>query len=93
MALGKAEKSITAENSFSDKIQLRGKFNLSLSGTWEGTVTVQRSFDNGTTWVDVKTYTANTEQVGEEPEPTVFYRFGVKTGEYTSGTVVGRLSR
>lgn len=85
--------SITAQNTYSDIVYLAGKFNFSLSGTWSATVYVQRSFDNGVTWLDVTSYTENGEYIGEEPERDVQYRFGVKTGGYTSGTVNGRLSQ
>ena len=88
-----ATKSITAENQFSDRAVIRGYFNFSLSGTWVATVTVQRSFDDGATWLDVKTFVGNTEEYGFEPETGVLYMFGVKTGAFTSGTVVGRLSQ
>lgn len=84
--------SITAQNTFTDPITVRGLFNFSLSGTWSGTVTLQRSFD-GSTWLDVATYTANIEDVGEEGELGVLYRAGIKTGEFTSGTAVVRISQ
>ncbi len=93
MHLAGVEASISADNTFSSSVRLRGKFNLSLSGTWTATVTVQRSFDDGTIWVDVEDFTENVERVGEEPEVGVLYRFGIKLGNYTSGTVVGRLSQ
>jgi hypothetical protein len=83
--------SIIAQNTFSDAVRLEGYFNISLSGTWVATATVQRSIDNST-WVDVKTYTLNAEEVGFEPE-FMWYRVGVKTGAFTSGTVVVRLGR
>ncbi len=86
-------KSIDAENIWSNSATLTGYFNLSLSGTWVATVTIQRSFDQGSTWYDVDTWTENTQEYGLEPENGVYYRFGVKTGEFTSGTVVGRLSQ
>lgn len=82
--------SVTAENTFTDKLQVIGHFNLSISGTWAATVTVQRSW-NGTDWFDVDTFTSNYEGVGFDAEE-VFYRAGVKTGAFTSGTVVLRLS-
>lgn len=68
-----------------------GEFNIHLSGTWVGTVDLQRSFDNGTTWVDVadESYTANTDRVGDEPENGVLYRLNCSA--YTSGTVTYRL--
>lgn len=87
-------KSITAQNTFSDTLNLLSEsFNFSLSGTWVATVYVQRSFDAGATWLDVEAFAENGEVVGVEPEHNVRYRFGVKTGGYTSGTVVGRLGR
>lgn len=82
--------SITVQNTFTDKIQVIGYFNLSISGTWAATVTVQRSW-NGIDWFDVDTFTSNYEGVGFDAEE-VFYRAGVKTGDFTSGTVVLRLS-
>lgn len=93
MTVKMVSKSITAENQFSDRLTLRGYFNFSLSGTWTATVTVQRSFDGGSTWFDVKTFTANTEEYGFEPESGVLYHFGVKTGAFGSGTIVGRMSQ
>ncbi len=85
--------SVAAQNTFSNTIKLHGYYNLSLSGTWVATVHLQRSFDNGTNWMDIDSYTANTELVGHEPELGILYRAGVKTGNYTSGTVVIRISQ
>jgi hypothetical protein len=85
--------SIAAANSFSASIALAGKFNFNLSGTWVGTVVVQRSFNDGKSWLDVAEFTANGAYVGDEPEAGVLYRFGVKTGALTSGDVIGRLSQ
>lgn len=89
---GKVEKTITAENTFSDAILLHGFFNFSLSGISGDTVWIQRSFDGGVTWKDVLSYTLDKEDTGFEPELGVLYRFGVKTGGYSAGTIVGRLS-
>lgn len=86
-------RSITAENLFCDPAEIVGHFNISISGTWTGTVTVQRSFDGGSTWLDVGTWTGNTEEYGFEPERDVWYRAGIKTGEFGSGTAVVRLSQ
>ena len=93
MPLALSEASIGAENTFSDWVRLiKGKFNFSLSGTWEATVWLQRSFDNGVTPMDVESSTVNLEKYGEEPEG-IYYRFGVKPGDFTSGSVVGRISQ
>jgi hypothetical protein len=86
-----ASASITAQNTFTDPVRLEGYFNLSISGTFAATVTVQRSIDNST-WVDVDAFTVPTEEYGFEPE-FMYYRVGVKTGEFTSGTVIVRLGR
>lgn len=82
--------SITAQNTFSDSIRIVGSFNLSVSGTFVASVVVQRSED-GTTWRDVKAWTAPSEEVGYDPILN-YYRVGVKTGGYTSGTVVASIN-
>lgn len=87
-----ASKTITGENSFTDPVKLAGFFNLSISGTFVATLTVQRSFDNQVTWLDVDTFTAPTEDYGMEPE-VCWYRAGVKTGDFTSGSLVVRLGQ
>lgn len=84
-------KTIGAQNTFSDAVQLTGYFNLSISGTFAATVVVQRSTDN-TNWRDVDTFTAPFEGVGMDPE-VMWYRVGVKTGAFTSGSIVVRLGQ
>jgi len=93
MAKYKQTRSVTNENQFTDAVKLQGYFNTSISGTWVATVTCQRSFDLGSTWYDVQTWTDNTEEYGFEPEGEVQYRIGVKTGEFTIGTAVLRISQ
>ena len=85
--------SLTAQNTFGGSVEVRGLFNFSLSGTWVGTVHLQRSFDAGSSWLDVDSFTSNVETFGTESEDGVYYRVGVKTGNYTSGTVVERVSQ
>ena len=86
-------RSVDNENLFTDAMQIVGYFNISISGTWAGTVTCQRSFDGGSTWLDVATWMSNTEEYGFEPEREVHYRVGIKLGEFTSGSAVLRLSQ
>lgn len=93
MAKAVVTRSVTAENLFTDAVKLTGYFNLSMSGTWEATVTIQRAFDGGSTWLDVAEYTDSSEEYGFECEGGIVYRVGVKTGDFTSGTVVLRLSQ
>lgn len=69
-----------------------GGFNISISGTYVGTVHLQRSHDSGATWKDV-TYWTSEEVEGKAGDPANLpYRIGIKNGNYTSGTVVLRLS-
>ena len=86
-----ASASIAAQNTFTDAVRLGGNFNVSIQGTFSATVFVQRSYDNST-WYDVESFTAATELIGFEPE-YIWYRVGVKTGGYTSGTVVARIGQ
>ena len=85
---------LTADNTFSDGIVVSGKFDWSLSGTWVGTVTVQRKRADGQGWEDIEAFTENGTYVGEDVETntTIQYRFGFKAGDYTSGVAAGRLS-
>lgn len=87
------ERTLTGENQFCDPCEIVGYFNIGISGTWVGTITVQRSFDSGSTWFDVATWIANTQEYGFEAERGVQYRVGVKTGDYVSGNPVLRLSQ
>ncbi len=93
MTIANESKTITAENVFSDPIELTGEFNFSLSGDGVATIHLQRSFDGGATPVDVGSFHVHTQMVGNEPETGIWYRFGVKEGNYTSGPIVGRLSQ
>jgi len=69
----------------------KGDFDASLSGTWAGTVTLQRSFDKGTTAVDVEAFTANTEQTGVSSSADALYRWEFTSR--TSGTAVGLIKQ
>lgn len=86
---------ISAQNTFTEEIVPRkgSPMNMSVSGTWAGTVTLQRSFNAGATWVDVASYTANTELMVESIEDKVWWRLGIKSGNYGNGTAVCRLSQ
>ena len=83
----------TAVSAQSATIKSRGgtSFNLSLFGTWTGSVQVQRSFDAGTTWLDRGAPdTANIESVIAEPERGVSYRLDITR---TTGTIDYRLGQ
>lgn len=92
-SLGRQEASITAQNTGTGALTVpKGKpVNISISGTFAATVFVQRSFDQGSTWLDVESHTAPVERIMDTPENTTVRLF-VKTGGFTSGTVVARVS-
>lgn len=91
--LGRTEKEITAENIFCDLIIIDNrKFNVRIMGTWVAIVTVQRKLKGDAAWEDVESFTENGAYVGCDPEKGVSYRIGVKTGNFTSGTVSTRIS-
>jgi len=87
--------SVTAENSFTSAILVTGVgsqrvFQITRSGTWVATVTLQRSFDSDAgPWEDVTTYTsiATISYDDALANQIIYYRIGVKTGDFTSGTV------
>jgi hypothetical protein len=78
---------------YTDEVALRGRFNVTVSGTFVATVTLQRSYDGGATWHDRKVYTSAADEVLEETEYGVLYRIGIKTGEFTSGSVDVRIGQ
>jgi hypothetical protein len=64
---------------------------VQLRGTWSGTVTLQRSTagpDLG--FSDVKSWSANVEEWFDDhmDNSIIWYRLGIKAGEYGSGTVL-----
>ncbi|MCG8670203.1 MAG: hypothetical protein MI867_12370 [Pseudomonadales bacterium] len=97
MTKSKTTATISAENTFSDPIKVARGYLLGLSGTWVATVTMQLSFDNST-WLDITdengtaiAITSNGTYLGNLVDYEVYVRWGVKTGNYTSGSAVGNL--
>jgi hypothetical protein len=88
-----------ASESFAPATALRrGRFNVSLSGTFEADVTLERSFDAGTTWIAVASIDLSPVTLDgaislacEETEASVVWRLHCTS--YTSGTVTYRMSR
>jgi hypothetical protein len=87
---------VSAENTFTESIRVVGinaasrAFTYVIEGTWVGTVNLQRSYDNAV-WADVggtHVHTANTSKSYDDEldNQTVYYRIGIKTGDYGSGT-------
>ena len=90
-------KEITAQNTWTDTIlsvDRNDQLLIEMKGTWVATVTLQRSSDEGDNWIDVYQHTANAAvSLTEEVSDDVWYRLGVKTGDYTSGTVKATLGK
>jgi hypothetical protein len=80
---------VSAEDTWTNTVTIEGYFNFSVDGTFDATVTVQRSYDNGVTWHDVDTFTEPSQEVGFDPEYSR-YRAGCKTGDYVSGNITLR---
>ncbi|MER9195275.1 hypothetical protein NKI13_18530 [Mesorhizobium australicum] len=80
---------ITAANTFTTPILIQpgNSFDITVSGTFVATVVLQRSKDGSTNWLDVASFTAPAEQTGSAGSAW-YFRIGVKTGGYTSGTAV-----
>lgn len=91
---------ISAANTFSDPIRVVGKedartFGIVISGTFVATVTLQFAFKDDGPWTDQgTTWTApiSTNYTDGQDDQIIYYRIGVKTGEYTSGTATCELT-
>lgn len=85
---------ITAADRFSDPIRVTGvgvgrNITVTMSGADVGTATLQRSVGAPGAWSDAASYptvVSNTYNDGLDNQ-VMYYRFGVKTGDYVSGTV------
>lgn len=86
---------LSAENTFTNAIKVTGTgsqrvYTITRAGTWTATVTLQRSFtsDSGPWESLTPTYTTNgTESYDDDlSNQIIWYRIGIETGDYTSGT-------
>ena len=85
---------VTGDGQWSDGIRVVGVdnsriFQITITGTWTATVTLQRSIDDESSWTDVTTYASNQASVDYDDSldnTIAFYRIGVDTGDFTSGT-------
>ena len=94
------EASASADDTYTDGIKVTGlyaagrSFSLEISGTFVGTVTLQRSSGNENDYTNWLTYTSPTSVSvydGKDNE-TWYYRLAVLPGDYTSGTIDMRLT-
>ncbi len=84
---------LTGANQFTTEIRVSGvegqrSFGIMITGTWSGTVTLQSSPGEPGNWIDVETYTTNQSRSYDDDldNQIIYYRIGIKTAEYTSGT-------
>lgn len=85
-------KSVTAADEWTPAAEFWGTFNYSVSDTFTATWVLQKSYDEGTTWLDTpKTGSDKEEGTYSEPEQNVQYRLGASA--YTDGTVECRLGQ
>lgn len=69
------------------------KFAVIRSGTWAGTLSLQRSIGEPGSWVTVATYTTNGTTTYDDglDNSIAYYRIGFEAGNYTSGTASAKL--
>ena len=92
--------SIAAQNTFTNSLKVTGSgsgrsITITLTGTWSATVVLQTSSD-ASTWANVPGYTWNGNVTGPYLDgldgQTRYYRLGVETSAYTSGSVSAALT-
>jgi hypothetical protein len=91
--------SINAQDTFTNPIRVAGvegqrSFGISIAGTFTATVTLQYSVGEPGSWVDVQSYTAaeSTSYNDDLDNQIIYYRIGVKSGDFSSGPVAVTLS-
>ncbi len=68
-------------------------FTITITGTWVGTITLQRSVGDTANWTADQTYTTNTTTTRNDglDNQIIYYRIGFDTGNYTSGSATVKL--
>lgn len=86
--------SVTGADQFTDPIYVNGtgdsrRIGISIAGTWTATVTLQYSVGEAGSWIDRNSYTSNTTISYDDDldGQLIYYRLGVKAGDFTSGPV------
>lgn len=86
---------IAAANTFTNTVRIVGvgeerRYTWTISGTWVGTVTLQRSVGTVGFWEDVAQKTGNDSNSDDDglDNQIIYYRLGFKVGDYVSGTAV-----
>lgn len=89
----RVQANIASEVTYTEPVRVTGvgngrRFDVIRSGTWSGTLRLQRSVGEPGNWVNVATYGSNgTSTVDDGFDNSVmYYRVGFDSGDYTSGT-------
>lgn len=95
----RADVTVTAAGQWSAKISVTGVgtgrgFRIIVAPPGATVITLQRSFDDGVTWVDALEFTASYDDTYEDglANQTVWYRIGCDTGDYVAGTIIITIS-
>ena len=76
------------EDAQSDSLEVKGTWTVDTTGAWVGTLKLTRSFDNGTTFLDYRSWNVNKDrnlsESGEEEEDNLLYR--LEMVDYVEGT-------
>lgn len=93
------DKILSAADVYSDAIRVTGltidrNLRIVTTGVWVATLTLQRSVGAVGAWTDITTYTTNQDVEYNDgyDNQIIYYRLGIKTAEYTSGTAAITLS-
>jgi len=88
----------TGANQESDEIRITGvgagrSWDLSITGTWVGTITLEQAIGSPSGWTTYATYVTNTTPTISDSldNQIVYYRAVIKSGDYTSGSPVVHL--
>lgn len=92
MTVATQSATISAQDTYTSPLHLRGSFNISIDDPQGATVVLQRSFD-GINYKTVEQFSAATQKIGFEPEGDILYRLGCPPSGYGSGAFAVRLSQ
>jgi len=98
-----ADVSLAGNDVYTDPVRISGVYQgttrqctIAVTGTWVGTWSEQVSYDEGDTWQNYATYTANAapfDRYYGADNITLLARVGFQSGDYTSGTANIALSQ
>jgi WD40 repeat protein len=89
---------LSGVNQWSNPIKVTGvgtarKFSIEITGTFSANIRLQKSLSAPDNWVNVSVYTVATSTTKSDglDNQVIYYRIGIDTGDYTSGSAVATL--